>query len=242
LVRIEERLDGDRVKVQDLATGESSEVSISSLRGRSAVANGASIDAHLELARASTDVAWQRAATREQALAALFEGSGPWGQRTSEIAKTIGITRRTLYRWLARYRDAAATSSLVPLPRGVPPGARRLDVTRETLVNKIIEQEYLSRSRPSVEEIVRKVERRCVELNYKSVSRNAIRTRIRQLDPRTRTRTRYGAKAAHSKHASTPGSFSRARPTRGPLIFGAITGGRNTRYLPMFLRSARVIR
>jgi hypothetical protein len=33
LVRIEERLDGDRLKVQDLATGESSEVSISSLRG-----------------------------------------------------------------------------------------------------------------------------------------------------------------------------------------------------------------
>jgi len=163
LVRIDERLDGDRVKVQDLATGESSAVELSSLRGRSAVANGASIDAHLELARASTDVTWQRATTREQALAALFEGSGPWGQRASDIAKTIGITRRTLYRWLARYRDVAATSSLVPLTRGVQPGARRLDATRETLVNKIIEQEYLSRSRPSAEEIVRKVERRCGE-------------------------------------------------------------------------------
>jgi hypothetical protein len=96
-----------------------------SLRGRSAVANGASIDAHLELTRASTDVAWQRAATREHALAALFEGSGPWGPRASDIAKSIGITRRTLYRWLARYRDAAATSSLVALTRGVQPGARR---------------------------------------------------------------------------------------------------------------------
>jgi hypothetical protein len=64
-----------------------------SLRGRSAVANGASIDAHLEFTRASTDVAWQRAATREHALAALFEGSGPWGQRASDIAKSIGITR-----------------------------------------------------------------------------------------------------------------------------------------------------
>ncbi len=38
LVRIDERLDGDRVKVRDLATGESSEVSLSSLQGRSAVA------------------------------------------------------------------------------------------------------------------------------------------------------------------------------------------------------------
>jgi putative transposase len=207
LVRIEERLDGDRVKVCDLATGESSEVSLSNLRGRSAVAEGASIDAHLELTRASTDVAWRRATSREQALGALFEGSGPWGQRANAVAKTIGITRRTLYRWLARYRDVAATSSLVPLTPGVPRGARRLDVIREALVNKIIEQEYLSRSRPTVEEIVRKVERRCVELKYKSVSRNAIRLRIQQLDPRTRTRTRYGAKVAHSKHASTPGSF-----------------------------------
>jgi putative transposase len=86
-------------------------------------------------------------------------------------------------------------------------GARRLDATREALVGKVIEQEYLSRSRPSIEEIVRKVERRCVALKQKSVSRNAIRLRIQQLDPRTRTRTRYGAKAAQSKHASKPGSF-----------------------------------
>ena len=207
LVRIDDRLDGDRVKVRDLATGESSEVSLSSLHGRSALAQGASIDAHLEVTRASTDVAWRRATTREQALGALLAGTGSWGERATDIAKTIGITRRTLYRWLARYRDAAATSSLVPLRRGVAHGARRLDATREALVNKIIEQEYLSRSRPTIEEIVRKVERRCVELKYKTVSRNAIRARISQLDPRTRTRTRYGAKAARSKHASTPGSF-----------------------------------
>jgi hypothetical protein len=32
LVRIEERLEGDRVKVQDLATGESSEVQMTSMR------------------------------------------------------------------------------------------------------------------------------------------------------------------------------------------------------------------
>ncbi len=48
LVRIDERLDGDRVKVRDLATGEPSEGSLSSLQGRSALAAGASIDAHLD--------------------------------------------------------------------------------------------------------------------------------------------------------------------------------------------------
>ena len=61
LVRIDERLDGDRVKVRGLATGECSEVPLSSLQGRSALAESASIDAHLEVTRASTDVAWRRA-------------------------------------------------------------------------------------------------------------------------------------------------------------------------------------
>jgi hypothetical protein len=78
---------------------------------------------------------------------------------------------------------------------------------REALVNKIIEQEYLSRSRPTVEEIVRIVEQRCTERRFKPVSRNAIRARIHKLDPRTRTRTRYGSKVAHGKHAATPGSY-----------------------------------
>jgi len=91
--------------------------------------------------------------------------------------------------------------------RGTPLGAHRLDTARETLVNKIIEQEYLSRSRPTVEEIVRIVEQRCTERRFKPVSRNALRARIHKLDPRTRTRTRYGSKVAHGEHAAAPGSF-----------------------------------
>jgi hypothetical protein len=76
----------------------------------------------------------------------------PWGARAQGIANARGISRRTLYRWLARYRDAATTSPLIPIPRGTPLGAHRLDTAREALVNKIIEQEYLSRSPPTVEE------------------------------------------------------------------------------------------
>jgi putative transposase len=207
LVRIEARLGDSRVQVQDLATGEMSEAPIANLRSRSSIATDSGIDVHLEIARSSKEISWRRASAREQALRDLFDSPGLWGERAQSIAKAYGITRRTLYRWLARYRDAGATSSLIPLPCGVPAGARRLDAIRETLVNKIIEQQYLSRSRPSIEEIVRIVNRRCVEHSHKLVSRNAIRARIHRLDPRRRTRMRYGAKEARSKHAATPGSF-----------------------------------
>jgi putative transposase len=146
----------------------------------------------LEAARSSDEIPWQHAKVRERAVAELIEGSGPWGERAVTIAQANGVSQRTLYRWLSGYRDSATTSSLIPLPDGAPRGARRLDPTRETLVNKIIEQQYLSRTRPSIQEIVRLVARRCIEDGCKPISRNAIRARIRQIDPRTHIRARFG--------------------------------------------------
>lgn len=59
---------------------------------------------------------------------------------------------------------------------------------------------------------MRIVHQRCIEGNWKPVSRNAIRARINQLDPRTRTRTRLGASAARRKHDPTPGHFHVDQP------------------------------
>jgi Helix-turn-helix domain len=118
LVRIEACLNNGVARVRDLATGEIDEVAIATLRARSSIAHGPEIDAHLEAARSSKAVPWQRAADREQVLAALFDGSGAWGERAQQIANAQGISRRTLYRWLARYRDVATTSALIPIPRG----------------------------------------------------------------------------------------------------------------------------
>jgi hypothetical protein len=36
---------------------------------------------------------------------------------------------------------------LIPLPRGIAPGTKRLDEAREQLVNEAIEERYLTRSR-----------------------------------------------------------------------------------------------
>jgi putative transposase len=207
LTRIESVLDDGKVRILDLGTNSVSVVSIADLRARASIAEGATIDAHLEAARGSGEIPWQHAKVRERAVAELIEGSGAWGERAFTVAQANGVSPRTLYRWLARYRDSATTSSLIPLSDGAPRGARRLDATREILVNKIIEQQYLSRTRPSIQEIVRLVGRRCVEDGCKPISRNAIRARILQLDPRTRIRARYGAKAATDKHAATPGQF-----------------------------------
>jgi putative transposase len=212
LVRIRDAMASGLVSIEDLATGEHSEVSLADLRSRQAGDIGTHMDAQLEAVRSTGDSLWQRATDREDALAALLEGKGPVAGRAKAVAEQHQVSVRTLYRWLARYRDTSQTSALIDHARGVRSGARRLDVVRERLVNKIIEQKYLSRSRPTVEEIVRIVHQRCIEGNWKPVSRNAIRARINQLDPRTRTRTRLGASAARREHDPTPGHFHVDRP------------------------------
>ena len=212
LVRIRAMAADGLVGIEDLITGAHSDVSLADLRSRPTAVIGTQIDVQLEAVRSAPDGLWQRATIRENALTALLEGSGSLAARAKEVATQHKISVRTLYRWLARYRDAAQTSALIAHVRGVRTGARRLDIDRERLVNKIIEQKYLSRSRPSVEEIVRIVHQRCLEGNWKPVSRNAIRARINQLDPRTRTRTRLGASAARREHDPTPGHFHVERP------------------------------
>ncbi len=212
LVRIRALAADGLVGIEDLTTGEHSDVSLADLRSRPAAAIATQMDVQLEAVRSVSDALWQRATRREDALTALLKGSGSLAERAKEVAGQHKISVRTLYRWLARYRDTAQTSALIAHARGVRSGARRLDVDRERLVKKIIEQQYLSRSRPSVEEIVRIVHQRCLEGHCKPVSRNAIRARINQLDPRIRTRTRLGASAARREHDPTPGHFHVENP------------------------------
>jgi putative transposase len=96
---------------------------------------------------------------------------------------------------------------LIPLPRGIAPGTKRLDDTREQLVNKVIEERYLTRSRPNAEEICRIVHRRCVEGGLKPVSRNAVRSRINRLDLKLVAQARHGGKSAQNRYAQRPGHF-----------------------------------
>jgi putative transposase len=127
--------------------------------------------------------------------------------RVNTLTIKYGVSRSTIYRWLSRYRDVAAPSSLIPLPRGIAPGTKRLDDAREQLVNRVIDERYLTRSRANAEEICRIVHRRCVEGGLKPVSRNAVRARISRLDLKLVAQARHGRKSAQNRYAQRPGHF-----------------------------------
>jgi len=113
LVRILEAMASGLVGIEDLATGEHSEVSLADLRSRQAGVIGTHMDAQLEAVRSTGDGLWQRATDREDALTALLEGRGPLAGRAKEVAGQHQVSVRTLYRWLARYRDTSQTSALI---------------------------------------------------------------------------------------------------------------------------------
>jgi putative transposase len=184
LVRIEQRLSNSLARVRDLATGLEEDVDLAELRGRSTLTDGTRANQLVETFRVCSGEAELVATVREQILAELISSPGEWSSRVHAVMVKYGVSRSTIYRWLSRYRDVAAPSSLIPLQRGVAIGTKRLDAERERLVNEIIEERYLTRSRPNTEEICRTVHRRCIQGGLKPVSRNAVRTRIKRLDPR----------------------------------------------------------
>jgi hypothetical protein len=165
---IHKTLSDGFTEIEEVATEECGNVSLADLRGRPAVAVPTLIDAQLDASRSSNEMPWLRATVREDALTALLEENGSPPPRAEEVAQTYRVSVRTLYQWPARYRDTALTAAVLPHARGIRSGTRRLDAERELLVNKIIEQQYLSRSRPSVDEIVRILNQRCVERQVQS--------------------------------------------------------------------------
>ena len=94
----------------------------------------------------ATDAQWARARRREAVIAGLANADDLGDQVTRACAR-LGISRRTVFRWLAAYRDTPQTSSLLARRRGTPSGARRIDARLEDLIAEVIRNIYLTKVR-----------------------------------------------------------------------------------------------
>lgn len=201
IVRVEP--DG-RVAIRDLASGRLGTTSAAEL---SAAPPLSEPGAHpLSALVSATEQEWECARRREAAIAPIVDTGDVIGQVT-EAASRLGVSRRTLFRWLARYRAAPQTSSLLPRARGTPAGAQRIDATLEALVAEAIDEVYLTRVRARKEEVVRRVRLRCAAEGLQPPSRKAILARLRQLDPRRVAMARLQPSEAHALHDPVPGTY-----------------------------------
>ena len=204
LVAIEQRTGAGEVEVRDLVTAMRSTVEVGSLRGRDIPDLPDSAD---QRGRRLDEDEWNLARERESVIQELLSGDGELEARMGVASARLGVSRRQIYTWMARCRAAPNTSTLIDKPSGRRHGAVQLDAERERIVRMTIDEHYLKQPRVKAEDVYKKVNRRCAAKNLKAVARGTVLRRVRDLDPETVARRRFGAKHAREKVSAAPGSF-----------------------------------
>jgi putative transposase len=208
VVVIEQREGPGRVRVRDLATGSQTTALIAALRARDSGPVTELFDTHDERRRTVEEEDWIVARERERVIRELLEGEGPLKQRVPAAMATLGVSRRQVFTWLARFRAAGHTSGLIDKPPGRHSGRRQLDAERERIVRTAIDQHFLRQPRLKPEEIYKEAARRCREAGLPEIARGTVLARLRDLDPVTVARKRYGAKHALATVSPLTGTFA----------------------------------
>lgn len=157
---------------------------------------------HLSLAEET----WKRAYSRFELIRPLLENPGRTMQDVELIARGANKSASTIYRWLSRFEKTGLVTSLVRTPRS-DRGATRLEKEVEDLIQKVIQEEYLSDQRKSVLKIYEAIKSACLEDDLTPPNRNTIYERISAIDERVAMSRRIGVRAAKEKFEPHRGSF-----------------------------------
>lgn len=142
---------------------------------------------------------WALAAAREAVIRPLSEAGPVPIAIATEAAKALGISRSLLYRLVARFRAEPQLSSLLPGKPGRKREPHRLPKARERLIVETIEDVYLQRERPRVADLMRVVNARCHAAGLAAPDYRTVKRRIADIDLRTLTARREGARAARER-------------------------------------------
>ena len=155
---------------------------------------------------AATDSQWALAQRRKEAICGIDDAQNA-ARQVAQIAADFEVSRRTIFRWLALYRQAPQTSTLLPRARGTPVGAHRIDDRLDKLIAEVIQEVYLTKVRAKKEEVVRMVGLRCAALGLKPPSRKPILARLKELDPGQAAKARLQPGEAATQTAFIPGNY-----------------------------------
>ncbi|HCX81406.1 MAG: transposase [Curvibacter sp. RIFCSPHIGHO2_12_FULL_63_18] len=121
--------------------------------------------------------------------------------RADQIAAAAQVSRATVYRWVAAFRQTGLLSSLLPNTRrrGGKNGSRILPEV-EALIHETLKNFHDTEQQQSIAETVTEIRRRCSNAGLPLPAMNTIRVRLERTDGRERTRRRAGPAAAHDQH------------------------------------------
>jgi putative transposase len=145
---------------------------------------------------------WEEAKRRAAVIVPLMEQKTVAVALAAEAADALGVSTRTVYALIRRYRESGGLlSAFAPVRSQGGRGGTRLPEAVERIVAAAITELYLSRQKLVIESVVAEIHRRCRTAGVRSPTANTVRARIRRLRPEIVTRCRDGADAARRLQA-----------------------------------------
>lgn len=193
--------DSNEVYVRNLSTLRSEIVKITDIQN-----TPTSNDLNVDLSDIS-DEQLEKAKARYQAIEPLLQS-----KRASvrDRAKEINLPYRNLYRWLKAYENTNSLVGLIDRKSGWVEGKSRLAKEQEEIVKQVINDFYLTKVRPTVEQTCREVFRICSNKNITKPSRNAIKLRIQNIEEKEALKKRGQRELAKNRFTPTPNQFPNA--------------------------------
>jgi putative transposase len=131
---------------------------------------------------------WERARRRLRFVKILARRKGASAGAFSTVAKKARVSIRTLYRWVNLWRGDPTLTALLRVKRGPKRGARRLDLERETIIDRALDVWLSSREVLPVSRAVEEVNRQCRAAGFPGVARNTLMLRLKARGGPSRSR------------------------------------------------------
>jgi putative transposase len=154
----------------------------------------------------AAETSWNKGVTRLELIRPLLENPGRTMNDVELVARSAGKSSATIYRWLSRFEKSGLVTSLIRTPRS-DRGGSRLEKEVEDVVQRVIQEEFLTDQRKSVLKVYEAIKLACHEDDLTPPNRNTIYERIRAIDDRIKMSERVGPKAAKEKYEPLRGKF-----------------------------------
>ena len=148
---------------------------------------------------------WEIAKKRFDAVSLFFNNEN--NDSVVEIAKSAGIHRATLYRWIKKFNRTGKVSSLANDENQGGKGSKRLNKEVEAIIQSVINDRYLTTQRLTVKKITLEVAAKCKNAGLHPPGYKTVRSRIGEISEEQKLTKRYDKSLAHQVYEPLQGSF-----------------------------------
>lgn len=127
-------------------------------------------------------------------------------EEIDRVARLLGKSRSTVYRWLNKLNNNKSVSSLLRNKRS-DIGSSRLSEEIEIIIKTKIESFYLTKERPNMTELWEQIAIKCHENNYPVPSQSTIKRRLNSIQDSIIIAKRHSHKLARENYEPIKGNF-----------------------------------